>query len=230
MIIAMNIVVVEDHQNLQKLFVTHLNEEGFNAVGVSCAEELDDVVSEMLVHLLVLDINLPGENGFDIARRIRSLQPDINIIMLTARTREDDRIEGYESGADLYLPKPVSPLELTAAVRAVQRRLMAAGRKPDEITLNMIRMTISTKQGEIHLSKIDGHLLKALIMASGMVLPHWRFCEITKQEPTDLALGQIGVRLYRLRKKLTKIGIPETIIKSVRGEGYQLTLPICIEG
>ena len=226
----MNIVVVEDHHDLRDLLVDHLKEAGFSAAGVTCGEELDDFMSGAVVRLLILDVNLPGENGLDIARRVRSAQPDINIIMLTAKTEETDRIKGYESGADLYLSKPVSAQELTAAVRAVQRRLNVAQSARAELTLDTARMTLSTERGETHLSKADTQLLKGLILAPDMLLPYWRLFEITERAQTEQAKGQLELQVFRLRKKLAEIGIPETVIKSVRGEGYQLTRFIRIEG
>lgn len=224
----MNIVVVEDHQDLRELFVEHLLGDGFNVDGVSCAEELDDHMASNHVDLLILDLNLPGENGLDIARRVRPVHPALHIVMLTARTTEDDRIAGYDSGADLYLPKPVSPQELSAAVRAVHRRVLSATQSNGLLTLNVSRMTISTQQGEAGISRVDTALLKALATAPERRLAYWRLFELTDRDQSDLAKGQLELQVFRLRKKLAEIGVSEDLIKSVRREGYQLTEAICI--
>lgn len=220
------IIVVEDHQDLREVFVNHLRDEGYEALGVSCGEELDERLSENTVDLLILDINLPGENGFDIAQRIRAVQHDLHIIMLTARTAEVDRIRGYDSGADLYLPKPVSAAELTAAVRAVQRRVQGQAGLQRELVLYVSRMTLRNHQGEASLSKSDVALLKAMGAAPDRRLPYWRLFEVTERQISDAAKGQLELQVFRLRKKLAEIGIEEDVIKAVRREGYQLTQPI----
>lgn len=225
----MNIVVVEDHQDLRELFVEHLLADGFNVAGAGCAEELDDYMTDAAVDLLVLDLNLPGENGLDIARRMRAAHAGINIIMLTARTSEDDRIRGYESGADQYLSKPISPQELSAAVKAVHRRVISAVESSSQFTLNVSRMTMASAQGEISISKSDTVLLKALASAPERRLPYWRLFEVTERDQSEAAKGQLELQVFRLRKKLGEIGIPEDLIKSVRREGYRLTQPIRVD-
>ncbi len=224
----MNIVVVEDHQDLRELFVEHLLGDGFNVVGAGCAEELDDHMAGNSVDLLILDLNLPGENGLEIARRVRPVHPGLNIIMLTARTSEDDRILGYESGADLYLSKPVSSQELSAAVRAVHRRMSSATQAETQITLHVSRMVITTAQSEVGISKVDTALLKALAAAPDRRLAYWRLFEVTDRDQSDLAKGQLELQVFRLRKKLAEVGVSEDFIKSIRREGYQLTEAISV--
>ncbi len=219
----MNIVVVEDHQDLRELFVQHLLKDGFHVVGVNCGEELDDHLTNASVDLLILDLNLPGENGLDIACRMREAQTTLNIIMLTARTSESDRILGYERGADLYLPKPISPQELSAAVKAVHRRLLTTTDATSQLTLNLSRMVIASTMGEVNLSKSDTALLKALASAPDRRLAYWRLFEVTERGQNELAKGQLELQVYRLRKKFLEIGIGEDLIKAVRREGYQLT-------
>jgi DNA-binding response OmpR family regulator len=225
----MNIVVVEDHQDLRELFVAHLLQDGFNVLGANCAEELDDHLAKTAVDLLILDINLPGENGFDVARRVRAMQSGMNIIMLTARNSEMDRILGYESGADLYLPKPVSPKELSAAVRSVCRRVDSSLQTQTQITLNVSRMMLTMGEMMVGVSKSDTALLKALAAAPERRLAYWRLFEVTDRDQSDLAKGQLELQVFRLRKKLAEIGVSEDFIKSVRREGYMLTLPLRVE-
>lgn len=224
----MRVVVVEDHLDLRQVFVDALVDEGMDVTAVSCAEELDECMSERMVHLLVLDVNLPGESGFDIAKRMRAADPKINIIMLSARTSETDRIRGYESGADFYLCKPVSPEELSAAVRAVKRRVLAPEASGDGLALSVSGMCLTSRQGVANLSRTDVSLLKSLAMAPDHRLPYWRLFEVTERSANDLAKNQLELQVFRLRKKLDDIGVAESLIKSIRSEGYQLTQAIRI--
>jgi len=225
----MKVVVVEDHLDLRQLFVDALIHEGMDAIAVSCAEELDECMSEGIIHLLILDVNLPGESGFNIAKRVRAADPKINIIMLSARTGELDRIQGYECGADFYLCKPVSPAELAAAVRAVKRRVQDEISRGIDLALSVTGMRLTSEKGVANISKVDVALLKALAMAPDKRLPYWRLYEVTERNSNEQAKSQLELQVFRLRKKLVEIGISENLIRSMRSEGYQLTQAIRID-
>ncbi len=122
---GLNIIVVEDHDDLREVTVEALRGLGHEARGLACAEALDAALRAAPADLLVLDLNLPGEDGIHLARRVRSARPEIGIIMVTVREQVRSRIEGYASGADLYLTKPTSLEELEAAIGALARRLRA---------------------------------------------------------------------------------------------------------
>lgn len=177
----MNIVITEDHQDLRELILSHLAQEGFAVDGASCGEELDEILVKKPVSLLILDINLPGESGFDIAKRIRTAFPAMAIIMLTAQAEMQDRIQGYDSGADIYLAKPVSTAELTAAIKAIERRLELSMNDADQLVLSMPRMALISGTDEITISKADSVLLKALAVAPEHRLPYWRLFEVTER-------------------------------------------------
>jgi DNA-binding response OmpR family regulator len=225
----MHVVVVEDHLDLRQVFLDALIKEGMDASAVSCAEELDEHMSKGRIDLIVLDVNLPGESGFDIAKRVRAADPNINIIMLSARTSERDRVRGYESGADFYLCKPVSAAELSAAVKAVKRRLNVNQSSGTELALSVFGMCLTSDAGVIHLSKVDVAFLRALAMATDHRLPYWRLYEVTERSSNEQAKSQLELQVFRLRKKLAEIGISENLIKSMRSEGYQLTQSIRID-
>ena len=225
----MRVVVVEDHQDLREVFIDRLLSEGFDVVGASCAEELDEHLAATATHLIVLDVNLPGESGFNIAQRLRAGHPGINIIMVSARTEEQDRIRGYESGADFYLTKPVSPAELLAAVKAVRRRIHAQTESEASLALSPSGLKLTNGDKDAYLSKSDTALLKGLALAPDLRLPYWRLFEITERIADDNSKSQLELQVHRLRKKLEEIGVPDSFIRSIRGEGYQLTLPIHIE-
>ena len=225
----MRVIVVEDHLDLRQVFLDALIQEGVDASAVSCAEELDEHMSAELINLIILDVNLPGESGFDIAKRVRAADPNINIIMLSARTDEVDRIRGYECGADFYLCKPVSPAELSAAVKAFKRRAQTDANNGADLALSVLGMRLTSAFGSVNLSKSDVAFLKALAMAADHRLPYWRLFEVTERESHEQAKSQLELQVFRLRKKLAEIGIPENFIKSVRSEGYQLTQAIRID-
>lgn len=226
---TMRVVVVEDHIDLRQVFMDELAREGVNVIGVSCGEELDECMSQGGVDLIILDVNLPGESGFDIAKRVRAADLRVNIIMLSARTTEADRILGYKSGVDFYLCKPVSPAELSAAVQAVKRRVNVGVEDGVDIALSMIGLCLTSNKGVVNLSKSDASFLKALAMAPENRLPYWRLFEVTERSANELAKSQLELQVFRLRKKLAEIGISENFIKSIRSEGYQLTQSIRIE-
>ena len=117
------IAIVEDHDGLRESFVEYLSNLDYDITGLCCAEDLDDYLATSQPAILILDIGLPGEDGFQIAKRLRQSHPGMYIVMLTALANERDKIRGYECGADIYLPKPVSPAELSAAIQAACRRL-----------------------------------------------------------------------------------------------------------
>ena len=149
--------------------------------------------------------------------------------MVSARTEEQDRIRGYESGADFYLTKPVSPTELLAAVKAVRRRIHAQTEADASLALSPSGLKLTNGDKDAYLSKSDTALLKGLALAPDLRLPYWRLFEITERIADDNSKSQLELQVHRLRKKLEEIGVPDSFIRSIRGEGYQLTLPIHIE-
>ena len=140
MLSSLKIAIVEDHEDLRELFVDFLREQSHDVAGFCSADDLDDHLACQDVDLLILDLNLPGEDGFSIARRLRSVHLGLHIIMVTARTAVEERIKGYASGADLYLSKPVSPAELAAAVGSVARRVCDAAKQNTKLMLDTVRL------------------------------------------------------------------------------------------
>lgn len=226
---TLNIVVVEDHEDLRSSVLDYLSQEGYTVNGASCGEDLDELMARQSVDLIILDVNLPGESGFDIARRIRAVYPGVSVIMLTVRDEEYDRITGYDSGADLYLAKPISPTELTAVVRSVYRRKQSTVVARTGLELNVSRLVLLAPKTEVALSKLDAVLLKALATAPDWRLPYWRLFEVTERSlDSEQSKGQLELQVFRLRKKLVEHGLSEDLIKAVRREGYQLTEPMLV--
>jgi DNA-binding response OmpR family regulator len=229
MSVSLKIAVVEDHTNLRELFVDYLNAQAHDAAGFFSADELDEHLVDKSVDLLILDLNLPGEDGFSIAQRMCQAHPDLHIIMITARTALADRIRGYASGADLYLSKPVAPAELGAAVSSVARRVQAAANRQSALVLDTARLTLRGDKAEVTLSKSDELMLKGLAEAPGRKLDYWRLLELIDLEPDDKGKSALEVRISRLKKKMVEAGAPDPAIKSLWKEGYQLCLPVQIQ-
>ena len=121
---AANILIVEDESSILELIALNLHQAGFNPIRAISAEYADNIVKETIPDLIVLDWMLPGMNGIEFAKRLRanSTTKLIPIIMLTAKSDEDNKIEGFDVGADDYLTKPFSPRELVARIKALIRR------------------------------------------------------------------------------------------------------------
>ncbi len=225
---SLKIAIVEDHEDLRELFVDFLREQSHDVAGFCCADDLDDHLAGQDVDLLILDLNLPGENGFSIARRLRSAHPGLHIIMVTARTAVEERIKGYASGADLYLSKPVSPAELGAAVGSVARRVCDAANQNTKLMLDTVRLVLHSDQAEVTLSKADMVLIKSLAEAPGRKLEYWRLMELLDLEPDNKGKSALEVRISRLKTKMAEAGAPDPAIKSLWKEGYQLCAAVQI--
>jgi DNA-binding response OmpR family regulator len=225
----LNIAIIEDHSALREIFADHLIGDGHNVFSGSCAEDLDEYFSAYRADLLILDLNLPGEGGLSIAMRYRRAYPSIQIILLTVRAQEQDKIIGYESGADLYLPKPVSAQELSAAVNSVARRVLLS-----KVTINVPRLDtskkiVSNQLIRVNLGPSEVVMLKGLIQAPDRSLEYWNLLELIELELTEKNKNNLGVYIHRLNRKLTEVGIPDPAIRSLWKYGYQLVEPILID-
>jgi DNA-binding response OmpR family regulator len=217
------IAIVEDHKALREVFVDNLQSQGYLVFGASSAEDLDEFYVSQPVHLLILDINLPGEDGISIAKRYRKANPNISVIMLTVKATANDRIAGYDAGADIYLPKPVSADELGAAVGSIARRVLKYASDQGYPSLSFSKRIITKDLTKVSLSEIEAKLLKGLINAPHSSLEYWQLLELIDREVTDKNKATLGVYIHRLCKKLEQVGMPDPAIKSLWKRGYQLT-------
>ena len=131
---SLKIIVVEDHDDLREMTVEALCNLNYVARGIACAELLDQTLQDFPAHVLILDLNLPGEDGISVSNRIRKTCPDMGIIMMTVREQIQDRVEGYVNGADIYLTKPASIKELDAVIQSLSRRIHVQS-KPENVFL-----------------------------------------------------------------------------------------------
>lgn len=221
------IFVIEDNDALRKALCDVLSAEGHMCMGLSCAEDLDDEVMQESPDLYLIDLNLPGEDGLSLTRRLRQSQPDARIVVLTARTEINDRLRGYEEGADLYFAKPIHPQELCAVVASLGKRLKERSADMEhEVRVQTISMTLHGPVGESKLTGSELKLIEALSRAPGQTLQSWQVATHLGKGDTLPSKASVEVRLSRIRRKLTDVGAPTHAIKALHGYGYKLCVPV----
>ena len=216
-----NIAVVEDHDVLREMLLDALLEKGYLAQGFRDAYELDAASSKTIFELLILDLNLPGEDGLSIAKRIKESYPDTFIIMITARSSEMDKIQGYEAGADIYLPKPIAITELQAAVSSLSKRTLRYKDLGGNLILNEKSASLKGTQ-TVSLSKIDLDILLALLQADQQRLDFESLLQQVSSNTSNTPKATLEVQIVRLRKKMTEAGAEGLTIKALYKYGYQL--------
>ena len=226
MVTQLNIVVVEDNNDLRTLLAQALRKDGHQVTALSCAEELEDQAGSDHADAFLIDINLPGEDGLRLATRIRKTHPLVGIIILSARSALDDKLSGYDCGADIYLTKPISLPELSAALRSFARRRLATLKhlSPEGLTLRKLEL-----QGQLTTVKLTAQeavVLTALARAPAGRLETWQIAELLETDIDESFKASLAVRMVRLRKKLTDAGAEGAVIESLRNIGYQLTTRI----
>jgi len=222
-----SVLVLEDNDALRDIVVTYLKDNGFKTKGADCAEELDIQFSKSIFDIVILDLNLPSEDGLSIAKRLRMSHPKIGIIMFTARTGMEDKIKGYEAGADIYLPKPVSNQELLAAINSLTRRIgnNSSPRKTStKLIFHPVEKTLSGPQGSCTVNESDTIILNALSTSKDQMVEYWQLLELLNLTQSDNAKSTLEVKIVRLRKKLDEVGATTGAIKALRNKGYQLTI------
>jgi DNA-binding response OmpR family regulator len=222
----LNILVVEDHDDLREATVAALAAIGYRVRGVASAEAIDDEAGRFAADVVLLDLNLPGEDGLSVARRLRAAEPDLGIIMVTARNQAKDVMQGYGSGADIYVSKPASPEELHAAIQALSRRIRPQERAAAPLTINPQTLQLTGPEGAVDLSDHECELLVALNRAKDRRLETWQLLELLGKEADENEKRALTVQFVRLRKKLAEAGASEPSVKSIRGRGYQLCVAV----
>ncbi len=233
-LVAEKILVIDDDAELCELVGEYLESEGFEIDAEGSGDHGADRALESDYDLIILDVMLPGINGFEALRRIRS-QSDVPVLMLTARGDDVDRIVGLEIGADDYLPKPFNPRELVARIHAILRRSRAragAGEAPPiekvavgDITLDTGSRAVTRDGIPVRLTAMEFDVLEVLLRDAGRVVGRESLVEQVlgrKYSPYDRS---IDVHVSNLRKKLGHEVDGMERIKSVRQVGYLYALP-----
>ena len=219
----MPILLVDDDAELCSLLGEFLKREGF---AVECEHEGHRGLEKALqpgVDLVVLDVMLPGIDGFEILRRLRP-QSKVPVIMLTARGEDVDRIIGLELGADDYLPKPFNPRELAARMRAILRRYEPRPAAPSgRLEINGVALDTGTREvlahgKQVELTTFEFDILELLMRSAGRVLSRDTLMENFYNRKATAFDRSIDMHISHLRKKLEA---GDTLIKTIRGVGYQ---------
>lgn len=194
-------------------YQVEVEDNGNNAVNRACSEAFD---------LLLLDVMLPGKSGYDVCREVRSKKPDLPIIMLTARSQEVEKVMGLELGADDYVTKPFSPLELRARIKAQLRRAQSSQVSSytfSSLQVNLERMEVLNGDDPVELTALEFKLLTALIQSAGRVLSRARLLDLVWGNSAVVTDRVIDTHITNLRKKLGPEG--SSHIASIRGTGYR---------
>jgi DNA-binding response OmpR family regulator len=231
---ATRVLVIDDDRELCALITAYLQPLGYE---VTAEHEGASGVERALAgkfHAVILDVNLPGMDGFEVLQRLRS-QSDVPILMLTSRGEETDRIVGLEMGADDYLPKTFSSRELLARLRAVTRRTTRepapdADRPEAEIVVGPLRLNPNARvailgDAPLTLTTLEFELLASLARARGRVKTRDQLMETIADRSYDGLDRSIDVHIWSLRRKLGDDPKQPRFIRTVRAVGYMLINP-----
>src|SRR5881392_2747755 len=217
----MRILIVDDEVRLARHIASALTEAGHDPVIVHDGESAVKKAADIPFDLIVLDVGLPGIDGFEVLRRLREMGISTRVLVLTARGQVIDRVTGLELGADDYLAKPFAMQELIARVRALSRRFAeepAIELKVNDLTLNLADQTVHRGSNQLDLSARELTLLKVLMREPGRTFTRTELCERVWEREHEYDTKLVEVFIGRLRKKL---GAPP-LIHTVRHVGYTI--------
>lgn len=219
---AAHLLIVDDDDRIRALLKRYLNEHGFRTSVAGDAKQARTLMASVDFDLLILDVMMPGETGFALTKSVRAIS-NVPILLLTARGLPEDRIEGFELGADDYLSKPFEPRELLLRVNALLRRTQAGSLEKRELHFGACTFALGRselrKNGElVRLTAGEASLLKALAQK-----PREPISREALTELTDAGLERsIDVQVTRLRKKIEEDPRAPIYLQTVRGIGYAL--------
>lgn len=205
------ILIVEDEKDIAKMLDYNLKKEGFRAISAHYGEDALDMAHRECPDLIILDLMLPGIDGFEVCKTLKKENKTANIpiIMLTAKSQESDKIVGLELGADDYVTKPFSPRELIARIKAILRRAKEKDKIPEilkigDLVIDLLKISVSVKSKVIELTAKEFELLTTLVKAKGRVLSRdylldtiWGF-----DHAMEIQTRTVDVHIRTLRKKL----------------------------
>ena len=230
---APHILVIDDDQDIRDLVVEYLGENDLRVTAGKSGKEMFEIFDRESIDLVLLDLKLPGEDGMNLARRLRE-RASVPIVLLTGRKEEADRVMGLELGADDYVTKPFSPRELLARVRAVLRRYQVQATLPErdntrrafrfsgwELNLRTRRL-VSPAGVSVELSNGEFSLLNALCRAPQRVLSRDQLLSMSRLHEAEVYDRTIDVQIRRLRQKIEADPSTPALILTERGAGYRL--------
>jgi two-component system phosphate regulon response regulator OmpR len=223
------ILVVDDDARLRALLSRYLAEQGFRVTVAAHASEARDKLRILQPDAVVLDVTMPGETGLDLTASLRAERNDLPVLLLTARGAPEDRIAGFESGADDYLGKPFDPYELVLRLRAMLRRAAPVVATPEPtgpirlgpLSFDVVRAELQDSEGAVvYLTGSEAALLQALARKPGEVLSRETIVETLEMDETGERA--IDVQVTRLRRKIEADPREPRFLHTVRGRGYVL--------
>ncbi len=221
-----HVLVVDDDTRLRDLLRQFLATNGYRVTTASNAAEARERMASLSFDLIVLDVNMPGEDGMSLTRSLRGSNP-VPILLLTARGEAEDRIAGFEAGADDYLPKPFEPRELLLRAAAVLRRVQKAPEAQEALRLgdfafNVGRGELSREGMPVRLTGTEAALLKLLGSNARTLLSRAGIARGMADTGASLAERSVDVHIARLRRKIEPDPRNPRYLKTVWGEGYVL--------
>ena len=223
------VLVLEDEANIRGFIVINLRRAGYEVIEAESGEEaLEKLKTQRDIRVALLDVMLPGIDGFEVCRRLRANDANIGIIMLTARSQEMDKVTGLMTGADDYVTKPFSPAELTARVDALMRR--SGGAEPEEkagelvsppFTLNLRNRTLEKNGERVKLTQVEYSLMKLFMKNPGKALSREEILDTVWGHDYFGELKIVDVNIRRLRLKIEDDTANPTYITTVWGFGYK---------
>ena len=223
------VLVLEDEDNIRSFVVLNLNRAGYDTVEATTGEEAMELLKRHPeTRIALLDVNLPGIDGFEVCRRIRATNAKMGIIMLTARTQEMDKVTGLMTGPDDYVTKPFSPAELTARVDALYRRSGSEDKAVEtgEISqppflLNTRNRTLEKNGKRIKLTQVEYSVMKLFMDNPGKALSRDEILEAVWGRDYYGEVKIVDVNIRRLRLKVEDDPTTPTYITTVWGYGYK---------
>lgn len=226
-----HVLALDDDPAIRELITDYLGANELRVTAVASGAALQQMLERETIDLVILDLRLPGEDGMQIAHRLRE-RSTIPILMLTGRAEEADRVMGLELGADDYLTKPFSPRELLARIRALLRRARAQATVADAIArvrayrfggweLNVGLRRLKSASGEpVELTNGEFSLLTAFLSAPQRVLTRDQLLELSRLHNAEVYDRSIDVQILRLRRKIEPDPAHPQYIRTERGAGY----------
>ncbi len=220
------ILVVDDDAKTVELVKLYLNRDGYKVITASGGTEALALAREARPDLIVLDLMLPGMDGIQVCRTLRD-ESDVPIIMLTARTTDEDKLTGLDSGADDYVTKPFSPRELAARVRTVLRRLPGEHGPSEirlgELTVNFTKHEATLSGRNLDLTAVEFKILGVMVKEPGRVFSRGQLIEEALGYGFEGFDRTIDVHILNLRRKLEPDSRKPKYIKTVYGAGYKFS-------
>lgn len=222
------VMIVEDESSIRRFIAINLNRSGFDVLEVESGEKALEFFNIFIPAVVILDVMLPGMDGFEVCQRLRDIMPAVIIIMLTARSQDMDKIMGLEIGADDYMVKPFNPLELIARIRANLRKADNAKSMTDPCLLYMdLKLDTAAQRfykgkAEIELTPTEFTIMKALMMYPDKAFSRDELLNTVWGKNYFGDMKTVDVHIRRIREKIEDDPSSPQFIETVWGVGYRL--------